>query len=67
MEKKPYKLTNEDMDLLIEIENVLIKKSRSIWGLTHKRKIKGGGDITPYKTGYDKLRDYIELVAKIIG
>ena len=30
MEKKPYKLTNEDMDLLIEIENVLIKKSRSI-------------------------------------
>ena len=36
-------------------------------GLPHKRKIKGGGDITPYKTGYDKLRDYIELVAKIIG
>ena len=67
MKKKPYKNTDEDMDLLIEIENVLIKKSEAIWGLTHKRKIKGGADITPYETGYDKMFDYMELVARIIG
>lgn len=65
--KKDYKITDEDMDLLVEIENVLMKKSKAIWGITHKRKIKGGGDITPYETGYDKLNDYIELVARIIG
>ena len=62
-----YKITKEDKDLLIEIENVLTQKSKAIWGLTRKRKIKGGGDITPYETGYDKLYDYIELVARIIG
>lgn len=67
MKKKTYKITDADMDLLIEIENVLIKKSRQIWGLTHKKKIKGGGDITPYETGYNKVYDYMELVARIIG
>lgn len=67
MDKKPYQLTDEDKDLLIEIENVLIKKSRSIFGITHKKTIKGGGDITPYKTGYDRVYDYIELVSRIIG
>ena len=67
MDKKPYQLTNKDKDLLIEIENVLIKKSKQIFGITHKKKIKGGGDITPYETGYDKVFEYMELVAKIIG
>ena len=67
MDKKPYQLTDKDKDLLIEIENVLIKKSKQIFGITHKKKIKGGADITPYETGYDKVLDYIELVAKIIG
>lgn len=67
MKKKPYKITDKDMDLLIEIENVLIKKSEAIWGIRHKRKIKGGTDITPYETGYNKMFDYMELVAKIIG
>lgn len=67
MTKKPYQLTDKDKDLLIEIENVLIKKSRKIFGITRKKKIKGGGDITPYETGYDKVLDYMELVAKIIG
>ena len=67
MKKKAYKITDEDMDLLIEIENILIQKSKTIWGVRHKRKIKGGGDITPYETGYDKMFDYMELVAKIIG
>lgn len=61
-----YKLTDDDMDLLIEIENVLIKRSKQIWGPTHKKRIKGGGDITPYETGYDKLFDYMELVARIL-
>jgi hypothetical protein len=65
--KTPYKITNKDMDLLVEIENILCKKSSAIWGIRHKRKIKGGGDITPYETGYNKLYDYMELVAKIIG
>lgn len=67
MTKKPYQLTDKDKDLLIEIENVLIKKSRKIFGITRKKKIKGGADITPYETGYDKVLDYMELVAKIIG
>ena len=67
MKRKPYQLTDKDKDLLIEIENVLIKKSRKIFGITRKKKIKGGADITPYETGYDKVLDYIELVAKIIG
>ena len=67
MTKKPYQLTDKDKDLLIEIENVLIKKSRKILGITRKKKIKGGADITPYETGYDKVLDYMELVAKIIG
>ena len=67
VKENTYKVTDDDIDLLIEIENVLIKRSRQIWGLTHKKKIKGGGDITPYETGYDKLYDYMELVARIIG
>lgn len=67
MKRKPYQLTDKDKDLLIEIENVLIKKSRKIFGITRKKKIKGGADITPYATGYDKVLDYMELVAKIIG
>ena len=67
MAKKSYRLTDQDKDLLIEIENVLLKKSRRIFGITHKKKIKGGGDITPYKTGYDRVYDYIELVSRIIG
>lgn len=67
MKKKPYKITDKDMDLLIEIENVLIKKSKAIWGIRHKRKIKGGANITPYETDYNKMFDYMELVAKIIG
>ena len=65
--KKVYKITDEDIDLLIEIENVLCKKSRSIFGITRKKTIKGGGDITPYETGYSKVYDYMELVARIIG
>lgn len=65
--KTSYELTQEDKDLLIEIENVLCKRSRQIWGLTHKKKIKGGGDITPYETGYDKLFEYMSLLARIIG
>lgn len=65
--KKPYKITDKDMDVLIEIENILMNKSRKIFGITRKKKIKGGADITPYETGYDRVLDYIELVAKIIG
>ena len=60
-------ITQEDKDLLIEIENVLCMRSRQIWGLTHTKKIKGGGDITPYETGYDKLFEFMDLVARIIG
>lgn len=62
-----YKFTEEELDLLIEIENILCKRSKQIWGMTHKKKIKGGGDITPYETGHDKLYDYMELVARILG
>jgi DNA replicative helicase MCM subunit Mcm2 (Cdc46/Mcm family) len=60
-------ITQEDKDLLVEIENVLCMRSRQIWGLTHTKKIKGGGDITPYETGYDKLFEFMDLVARIIG
>mgnify|MGYP003291204019 CR=1 FL=1 len=66
MKEYRTKLTKEELGLLIEIENVLCKRSRQIWGITHSKKIKGGGDITPYETGYDKLYAYMELVAKII-
>lgn len=62
-----YEITDEDKDLLIEIENVLCMRSRQIWGVTHKKEIKGGGDITPYKTGYNRMFDYLDLVARIIG
>lgn len=61
-----YSLTDEDLDLLIEIENVLLKRSKQIWGLSHKKKIKGGGDITPYETGYSSLYAYIELLERIM-
>lgn len=64
-----YTFTDEELILLMDIENVLCKRSRQIWGLTHKKKIKGESLYPPYEyeTSHDRKYDYMELVARILN